>query len=273
MNMIAAIAAAALLAGTIIATGTTRAADRSAREIMEKVDRRDDGDRSAADLEMTLIDKKGNRRTRTIRSFGMDDGEDRWSLMFFLSPADVKGTGFLSYDYKEAGKDKDQWLFLPALKKTKRIAGGDRSGSFMGSDFTYADLTRKSLEDYDYSFYGKQPEVEVHGKKAWVIESVPRREEIVAETGYARSILFVRQDNHMVVRAVHTAKKGGCVKYFDVKRVELIDGIWTGLELEMTKKKGNQTVHRTLLTFSNVRYNNEKVGRDLFTLRRLEKGP
>ena len=65
--------------------------------------------------------------------------------MFFLSPADVKDTGFLTYDYDEEGRDDDQWLYLPALKKTKRIASGDKSGSFMGSDFTYADMTDRLI--------------------------------------------------------------------------------------------------------------------------------
>jgi hypothetical protein len=134
----------------------------TALEIMTKVDERDDGDRSIADMQMLLIDKSGSKRNRSLRSFGIDQGEDRYNLMFFLAPGDVKGTGFLTYDYETEGKDDDQWLYLPALKKVKRIASSDKSGSFMGSDFSYADLTKRRLRDYNYTFYKKQPEAIVY---------------------------------------------------------------------------------------------------------------
>ncbi|NOZ70202.1 MAG: outer membrane lipoprotein-sorting protein [Deferribacteres bacterium] len=247
--------------------------DPEARAVMQKVDDRDDGDRYIADIQMILIDKKGKRRTRTIRSYGMKKGEDRYRLMFFLSPADVRGTGFLTYDYRAAGKDDDQWLYLPALKKTKRIASRNKSRSFMGSDFSYADLTRRRLEDYRYTFYRKQKEAVVYGKKVWVIESIPRSRRVIEETGYTKSILFVRQDNYMVVRAVHFLKEGGYIKYFDVKHMRPIDNIWTATEIHMTKKQGGRTVHKTILRFSNVRYNQESVNEGMFTVRRLEKGP
>jgi|LGOV01.1.fsa_nt_gb hypothetical protein len=246
--------------------------DAEARAIMKQVDEQDDGDKSIAGMQMILIDRHGKKRIRTIRSFGIDQGEDRYNLMFFLSPADVKDTGFLTYDYEAAGKDDDQWLYLPALRKTKRIVSSDKSGSFMGSDFNYADLTKRRLDDYQYGFNKKQKEVAVYGKKAWVIDSTPRNQDVVEETGYTRSILFVRQDNYMVVRAIHFVKDGGYVKCFDVKRMEPVDNVWTNLEIHMTKKKGRQTVHQTILTLSNVRYNQKSVDETMFTVRRLEKG-
>ena len=150
--------------------GTVRADDPVARAIMEKVDERDNGDRSIADMKMVLINKQGKQRVRTIRSYGMDRGEDHLSLMFFLAPADVASTGFLTHDYDVPDRDDEQWLYLPALHKTKRIATGDKSGSFMGSDFSYADLTSRRLEDYDYTFHEKQREVEVNGRKAFVLK-------------------------------------------------------------------------------------------------------
>ncbi|MDH3348563.1 MAG: outer membrane lipoprotein-sorting protein [Desulfobulbaceae bacterium] len=244
----------------------------SAQEIMEMVDNRDDGDRSVADMQMLLIDRNSNQRIRTLRSFGIDQKEDRYSLMFFLSPAEVKGTGFLSYDYDAEGKDDDQWLYLPALKKVKRIASNDKSGSFMGSDFSYADLTKRRLKDYNYSFYMKQPQVTVYGEPCWVIESVPKNENIVDEIGYIKSIIFVRQDIKVVVRAINYLEDSSDIKYFDVKKMKIIDGIWTGLEIHMTRKKGNKIIHKTILTQENIRYNQELVNDALFSTRNLEKG-
>jgi hypothetical protein len=240
----------------------------SAREIMELADARDDGDNGIQDLEMILIDKNGNRRERTIRAMGRDVGEDTHSIMFFLSPADVKDTGFLTYDYDDDTKDDDQWLYLPALKKTKRIASSDKSGSFMGSDFSYADMTDRKLDYYDYTL---MKETDVNGVPVWQIESIPNNEEEIEETGYTKSVVFVRKDNYVVIRAVNWVKKGKRLKYFDVKKLEQIDGIWVPTEMHMTTKKGKAVLHKTVIKAHDVRFNQD-LGEDLFSVRALEKG-
>ena len=244
----------------------------TADEIMQLVDSRDDGNKSIADMQMLLIDRNGTQRNRTFRSFGIDKGEDRLNLMFFLKPGDVKGTGFLSYDYETEGKSDDQWLYLPALKKVKLIASDDKSSSFMGSDFNYSDLTKKRLADYNYRFHQKQQEVIVYGHKCWVIISSPKTQKVIDETGYTQSILFIRQDNNVVVRAIYSLKNEKTLKYFDVKKLEQIEGIWTATEIHMIKKKGKKTIHRTNLTLSTIKYNQDSVNEELFTTRQLEKG-
>ena len=83
----------------LVLAGPSMADDPDARAIMEKVDNRADGDRSVSDMQMVLINKHGKKRTRSIRSYGIDRGEDHLSLMFFLTPADVASTGFLTHDY------------------------------------------------------------------------------------------------------------------------------------------------------------------------------
>lgn len=251
----------------------TFAQDLTARQIMEKVDDRDDGDKRIAEMQMLLIDKNGDTRLRKIKTLDKDlitdnGDEDRRRIMFFLAPADVKDTGFLTYDYDAYEKDDDQWLFLPALKKTKRIASTDKSGSFMGSDFNYSDMTRKNLKAYDFKIL---KEAEVRGQKTWVIEALPKTREEADETGYKKSVVFVRQDNFVAVRAVHWTDTGNKLKYLDVSGLELIDGVWTVTAMSMTTKKNKITEHKTELTFSNVRYNQDLVD-NLFTLRRLEKG-
>ena len=243
-------------------------AEMSAREIMQAVDDRDDGNNRVADMKMVLIDKNGDTRVRDIRSYDKDKGEDKQRIMFFLSPADVEDTAFLTYDYDAYEKDDDQWLYLPALRKTKRIASSDKSGSFMGSDFNYADMTRKNLDAYDFKIL---KEDEVRGDKVWLIEALPKTREEIEETGYSKSVLFVRQDNFVVVRAVHWVNEGNKLKYLDVGRLEQIDGVWTILDMSMTTKKGKATLHKTELSFDNVKYNQE-LDEQMFTIRRLEKG-
>ena len=258
----------ALLALAPILPAPARADDPKAREIMEKVDARDDGDNMTADMQMVLIDKNGAERMREIKSFSKDKGEDAQRLMFFLAPADVKDTSFLTYDFDQPDKDDDQWMYLPALKKTKRIASSDKTGSFMGSDFSYADMTRREVENYDYKLL---EETDVDGHKTWVIEAVPKTQTIVDRYGYTKSVLFVRQDNYVVVRGVHWEKEGGKLKYLDVLKLEQIDGIWQALELTMTTKKNKQTQHKTILRWNNVKFN-QTLDEEMFSVRRMEKG-
>jgi outer membrane lipoprotein-sorting protein len=246
-----------------------QADEPKAREIMQRVDDRDDGDNRVADMEMVLIDRRGNERRRLIRSFTKDRGDDTLQIMFFLEPPDVEGTGFLLHDSGEAGRDDDQWLYLPALDKTKRIASSGKSGSFMGSDFNYSDMERRDLEDFDFTLV---KETEVRGHPVWVVEAVPRSPRVVDETGYEKSLLLVRKDNDVVVRAVRWVKGGEDLRYMDVTALERIDGIWVPTEMRMTTKRSGEVRHATVLRLSNVQFDQD-LSDDLFTVHRLEIGP
>ena len=253
---------AALLLSTVVSAAP------SGREIMEQVNARDDGDNATMQMEMRLIDKRGKERVRKMQRWMQDRGADTYSLLFFLSPTDVRNTGFPTYDYDEAGKDDDQWLYLPALRKTKRIANDDKSGSFMGSDFNYSDMTDPDLDDYTFTL---MKETEVRGNPVWQIKAVPKSRAVIEETGYKQSVLFVRQDIPMVVRAVRWLEKKGRLRYLDIKQLEQIDGIWTPLETSMTTKQGKKRLHKTVIRYAEVKYN-QPLQESMFTVRRLEKG-
>jgi Outer membrane lipoprotein-sorting protein len=242
--------------------------DPEARKIMQQVEDRDDGDNRVNDMAMVLIDKNGNERIRKIHTFTKDFGEDTYRIMFFSHPPDVKDTGFLTYDYDDPDRDDDQWLYLPALRKTKRIATDDKSSSFMGSDLNYSDMTSRDLEDYDFT---RLKEMDDRGHKVWLIEAKPRGTRVIDETGYEKSILFVRQDNFYVIRAIHWVRDGGYLKYVDVKKLVKINGIWVATENLISKKKGKVTVHKTILKLENVMFK-DAMEENIFTVRRLEKG-
>ncbi len=237
------------------------------RAIMEKVDARDDGKTLEQDMLMILIDKNGNERTRDMKSYAKDFGADEHKTMFFKSPSDVKNTAFLTYDYDDSSKDDDQWLYLPALKKVKRIPSTDKSSSFMGSDFNYFDMTDRDLEDYDFKLL---KETTVRGHDAWMIESTPRNQKVIEESGYEKTIAIVRKDNYVVVRAINFLTNGR-KKYLDVKAMHEENGIWVADEMTMTTKKGKNTLHKTILKFSNIKLN-QPIEDDFFTTRRIEKG-
>ncbi len=256
-----------LTLGLSLVTTNVLADDPKARAIMEKVDARDDGKTLEQSMKMVLIDKNGKKRTRDLQTFSKDFGDDEHQIMFFKTPADVKNTAFLTFDYDDASKDDDQWLYLPALKKVKRIPSSDKSSSFMGSDFSYYDMTERDLEDYDFKLL---KETEVRGNKAWMIEATPRSKKVIKESGYTKTIALVRQDNYVVVRSIGFMK-GNKKKYMDIKRLHKQKGIWLPNEMTMTTKKGKKTVHKTVLKFSNIKLN-KPIDDSIFTTRRLEKG-
>jgi len=241
--------------------------DPKARAIMEKVDARDDGKTLQQEMKMILIDKNGKKRTRDLKTYSKDFGEDEHQIMFFKSPADVKNTSFLTYDYDNAKKDDDQWLYLPALKKVKRIPSSDKSSSFMGSDFSYYDMTDRDLQDYDYKII---KEVKVRGEDAWMIEAKPRNKKVIKESGYTKTIAIVRKDNYVLVRAINVMRNGK-KKYLDVTRLHKQGGVWLPDEMVMTTKKGKTMTHKTILKFKNIKLN-KAIDDSMFTTRRLEKG-
>ncbi len=257
-----------LIACMFLSISGALAADDQALEIMRQVDAVDDGDNRTARMSMTLIDRDGSTRTRRLQTFLKDRGRDTLNLMFFLSPASVRNTGFLTHDFRDPDRDDDQWLYLPELRKTKRIAGSSKSQSFMGTDFSFADMTRRVTDEWNYRLLGER---DVRGESAWLIEATPASAAVRERYGYAKSVMFVRKDIDVVVRAVHWLTKGGQLKYLDITELERIDGIWTRIELDMRTVRNEKTQHRTVLRFEDVRYNQD-LDEDLFTLRQLERG-
>jgi len=240
----------------------------TAQEIAQSVHDRDEGDNLKSNMKMTLIDKNGKKRVRELQTYSKNKGEDTLKLMFFLTPADVKETGFLTYDYEDSNKDDDQWLYLPELKKVKRIASSDKSSSFMGSDFTYSDMTSRNVEDYTYEIM-KEPMV--GGHKTWQLKVTPKTEKTIEETGYTKSIMFVRQDNFVIIQALNYIKLGSKLKYMKVLGLEKIEGIWTTTKIQMITKKGKKTLHKTIFDFSDIKYNQD-IDESFFTTRTLERG-
>ena len=252
----------------LLVPGAAGADQPEARRIMEKVDAVEDGDNRTADMLMILTDKNGAKRKKYFKTFSKEYGDDSKQLMIIDRPANVRNSGFLTFDYDMPDKDDDQWLYLPSLGRPKRIATGDKDGSFMGSDLNYSDMTSRELEDYDYRIL---KEMTLKDEKVWLIESLPRSEEVIDRTGYKKSILAVRQDIYMVSRIKAWPAKGSHVKITDFNDLEKINGIFVHKDVRVIKKSGKSITHKTQLLLSDIKFN-QNLSDDLFTLRRLEKG-
>ena len=244
------------------------AADLTGREIMELVQNRNTGDNVTLNMKMELISNNGDKRIRQIHSFSKEFGEDTYRLIFFESPADVRNTGFLTYDYDQDDKDDDQYMFLPALKKTKRIAGSDKSGSFMGSDMNYSDMTKPDLDDYNYKYL---KEANVRGSKCWIVIVEPKNKDVEEESGYSKRAVWVTQDSHLMIRSKSWVSGKKEVKFFEFYDPIKIDNVWFIQKVQVKRKLGEKTLHSTALSYNNIKLN-QNLNEDLFTRRRLEKG-
>lgn len=246
--------------------------DFTATQVMKKVDSRYDGDTSISDMTMILIDKNGKQRLRALKSYNKDYGPDSKGIIFFLNPADVRHTSYLSWDWELESKEDDSWLYLPALRKVKRIASDDSAGSFMGSDFSYYDINGMEVEDWDYK-YLKVEDV-IDGQNTWVIEGRPkteRKNKVIKESGYLKTVVWVRKDNFIIVKAKYWVKKGKKIKYFRAKDVRLKSNIWTAFEMTMVTSKQGKKEHSSVIRINDITYNN-KIDGTMFTTQRMERG-
>ncbi len=241
----------------------------TADEIMQKVDDRDTGKTQISTATMTLIDKKDRKRVRKLKLFSKEfPGVDK-SISFFVSPTDVKDTSFLSYDWNDESKQDDSWLYLPAMQRVNRTAAGDKSNSWMGSDFTFSDVEGAEVNEYTYKILSENDPVD--GFDCWKIEAIPKSKEIIKKTGYLKTINWIRKDAFLVVRGINYVKKGKKVKYYSTKDIKKIDGIWTIGTIQMVTTKNKKVQHSSIFILENVSYNNE-VEDKMFEVETMQRG-
>jgi hypothetical protein len=241
-----------------------------ARDIMERVDNRDTGDSSVSDANLILIDRNNRERVRDLRLFSLEEDGVTKAVTYFLAPTDVAGTSYLSYDHDQ--QEDEAWLYLPALKQVRRVAAGDRSNSFMGSDFTYSDLNGTTLDWYQYEILSDSETVDGHD--VWLIESRPKpefAEQVLSETGYERSHLWIRKDNFMQVQGQIWVERGGRVKYFSARDIEQVDGIWTAHRIQMITTRNGEREHGSVFQINRVQYN-DHTDPSLFTTQAMQRG-
>lgn len=240
-----------------------------AYSIMKKVDERDEGQTRSSQATLILLDKQDRQRVREISILAFEKDDVEKNLMVFRSPSDVAGTSYMSWDWVDEEKEDDSWLYMPALKKIRRVASSDESGSFMGSDFSYADINGLELNDFEYKIEKESEEVDGHD--CWVINTLPKHKEAIDETGYTSATSWVRKDAFMIVKGIINVKKGKRVKYFSVKDIEKIDGIWTAHTLQMITTKNDQKEHASVLKIVDVVYNKD-VDENLFDTAAMQRG-
>lgn len=251
--------------------GAARAADPAlpdGDEVARRVNEREDGRAVARTLVMELVEKDGTSRTRVTRSFRRDFDGERRSVLFFESPANLKGTALLTWDGPDPARDDPQWLYLPALRKSRRVAVSERGRSFLGTDLSFEDMkneTRLPRADFRWRTVGEE---EVDGARCVVVEGTALDERTARETGYGRVLLRVDAERWLPRFGEYWDARGEPLKTIRLTEVREVQGIWTAHRVEAASLKSG---HRTLLEFRDVAYDPE-LPDDLFTEPALARG-
>jgi len=216
---------------------------------------------------MTIIDGEGRERVRQIAQATKlcDGGETEKKLIRFLSPADVKGTGFLTFDTRN-GED-DKWLYMPALRKTRRIVSSENARSFMGSEFSYADITPPAVEDFTYRILGESA---VGGTACWELEITPVDDDVADENGFSKKRTFMGKDDFVIRKARYYDLDGELHKKLTVLEIRELDAQNHKYRLMHMQMENMQNGRKSILKVNKIQYS-PNVKDDLFTLRYLSR--
>jgi outer membrane lipoprotein-sorting protein len=213
--------------------------------IAQEADRRDSGYHDyRAEMTMLLRNKQGEESLRHMRTESMEVGGDGdKSLIVFDRPPDVKGTALLTYSHKQG--DDDQWLYLPALARVKRISSSNKSGPFMGSEFAYEDLSSQEVEKYTYRFLREE---ELDGKMMFVSERYP----VDPDSGYTRQVTWVDQEEYRPFKIEFYDRKESLLKTLVFRKYKQYLGrFWRAHEMYI---ENHQTGKSTLLTWDDYQF-------------------
>ncbi|MCR5763257.1 MAG: outer membrane lipoprotein-sorting protein [Treponema sp.] len=234
-------------------------------EIAKRADEVETGETSSYTATMTLVDKKGNKRVREIMMRSKDYGDTTKSVIVFTTPKDVSGVSYLMYEYDDApdgtSKDSENWLYMPAMKKTRRISGSSKGDDFMGTDFTYEDMGDRGLSKDTFNLLGEE---NVAGQDCWKVECIAKD----TTEKNPRRIIWFRKDNYIMQKAEFYDRQNKLQRVLECSSIKQVSGIWTTGKMYI---KNVITKHSTLLEMKNVQYN-IPLKDNIFTVAALERG-
>jgi outer membrane lipoprotein-sorting protein len=251
------------LAVLALTAAQAETAEEKGRAIAVEMDRRDSGwgDNSTT-LKMVLRNSEGESSTRVLRFQSLEvaaAGAGDKSLAIFDRPRDVEGTAFLTHT--KITEADDQWLYLPALKRVKRISSANKSGPFMGSEFAYEDLLSQEVAKYTYKWVRDEACGDL---QCFVIERYP----VYEDSGYTRQVVWVDKDEYRLMRIDFYDRKESHLKTLIYSGYrQYLDKYWRAQTMDM---KNRQTGKSTTLTFDGYRFRTGLNERN-FTATRLKR--
>ena len=254
------LAALALLAMAFLAQP---AAAQSAEEIMKTshLNHYYSGDDGVSHVMMSIVNKKGKTREREfvmLRKDFVEGGEQRY-FAYFKQPNDVRRTTFMAWKNPDA--DDSRWIYVPALDLVKPLSANDKKSSFVGSDFSYEDVSGRHWSEDNHTLVKEE---ELNGTLCYVIESVPKEDDY-----FARRISWIGKENMLPMKEEFQDDKGKVLKVYESLEFAEIDGILTATKRRMTTPRKE---NHTLIEFTDIAYN-QGLGEDLFSERYLKSPP
>ncbi len=242
---------------------TTLLRAQTGREIMEKALHKTSWKTMQGDVTLILTNARGEKRIRKIKMFSRKRTEDENDmLMRFIAPPDVRGTAFLIIEHAQ-GED-ERYLYLPALRRVKRIASSGKGGNFMSSDFTYYDIGRPKLNDWTYK---RLADTTIAGQACYQIECLPATAQIARDTGYNKIIRWIRKDILVTIQSYYFDRGNRLWKVLTVPQVQQINGVWFQTDMVM---KDIQIQHQSEMKFENIQVN-VKLPPQFFSVRFLQR--
>ncbi len=234
------------------------------KQIMQKVLSQTNWKDMTGDLIMTLTTSRGETRVRNMKFYSKKKNENESMMLIkIIAPADVRGTAFLTIEHQN--RDDDRYLYLPALRRVKKITASGKGGNFMSSDFTYYDMGKPKLNDWTYK---RLPDATVDGHPCFVVEARAASPKIAKETGYSKIVRWIRKDTFTTLKAVFYDRDGKKWKVLTVPEVQKINGVWFSTVMVMHDV---QIDHTSKMEFKNLKINTGVPAR-FFTTRYLQRG-
>lgn len=242
-----------ILAITLITFSLSSFAQKTGLDIAKAAEKADNGWVSSSNtLVMTLTNRNGQKTTRQMHGYFMEvEGDGDKSMTIFDTPADVKGTASMTYTHKTG--DDDQWLYLPAISRVKRISSSNKSGPFMGSEFAFEDLSSQEVEKYTYKLIGDES---VNSEACYKIERFP----VSKTSGYKRNIVWLNKANYRPEK----------IEFYDRKDALLKTLTYTGYHsfaskywrADAMKMVNHQNGKKTTLKFTDIKFGTSLTDED-----------
>jgi len=237
----------------------------SAKEIMQKTREVSKIMGMEAITTLRIYDSRGRERTREISMASrlFDNGATEKRIIRFLAPAEVKGTGMLIFDYDD--KTDDMWIYMPALRKTRRIVSSEKGQSFMGSEFSNADMAAPNLDDYQYRLLGSEIQ---DGIDCWKIEVLPVNDDVADETGVGRKITWIGKKDFVTRKSEYYDLDNDLWKILTASDIRNItNGKFMAASMQMENVRNER---KSVFTFDRLQYSPDVNG-EYFTVSFLEK--
>jgi len=236
---------------------------QTALEIADKASRAIDFESMEMASTLTIIDSKGRERIRKIVTATRAFNGVTKTIIRFVAPAEVKGTTMLVFDNQDS--NDDMWIYLPALRKIRRIVSSERGRSFMGSEFTNADMGKPNLEDFNYKLL---PDAKIHGNNCWVVEANCKDQDIEDLYGFKRQVSWIEKGNYLCHK----------IEYYDLDdelhRIQTIKDYrkqsGNGFFAFHLEKKNVQNGRKSILKIDGFQ-DNSKMNESAFAPNKLDK--